>query len=232
MNAWKNTLAMFRPPRPRHALVLAPHPDDESVGCGGYLSMLADGGAKITVVFVTDGGLNAAGKRDQALVDRRRRESQAAMSVLGIRHAVWWGFEDGGLADCRRPTALLQRLVTEQQVDLILTPHPSESHSDHAAVARMTAELATDGAGRPTVMTYEIWTPQVPNCLVDIGARLDRKLQAIRAYESQASRFNLEGLAEGLGRYRAAWSRMRGWRFAEGFRQFSLDEFRSFCREN
>lgn len=232
MNPWKNSLEMFRPPQPDHALVLAPHPDDESVGCGGYLAMLADAGTKITVVFVTSGGLNAAGQQDKALVDRRYRESQKAMSVLGLHRAVWWGFEDGGLPDCGRPIAWLQRLVTQEQVDLILTPHPSESHPDHAAVARMTAELAAHGVVEPTVLTYEIWTPQVPNCLVDIDGQINRKLQAVRAYESQASRFNLEGLVEGLGRYRAAWSRMRGWRFAEGFGRFTLDEFGSFCLEN
>ncbi len=232
MNECMGNLATFHVPRPRRALVLAPHPDDEAVGCGGYLAMLADGGTEITVVFVTDGGLDASGCQNDSLAERRRRESQAAMAVLAVQHAVWWGLPDGNLTECAGPAGSVQRLIEDRAIELVLSPHPGEAHPDHAAVARLLADVTSSGGGEPTVMTYEIWTPQLPDCVVDITARMERKLQAVRAYESQLSRFHLEGLVEGLGRYRAAWSRMRGWRFAECYRRFDLAGYRAFCHAN
>ena len=64
MAARMSDMAIFRAPRARRILVLAPHPDDESVGCGGYLTKMADEGAEITVAFVTDGELGATGRQD------------------------------------------------------------------------------------------------------------------------------------------------------------------------
>jgi len=229
MADWSERMAMFRVPRPQRVLVLAPHPDDEAIGCGGYLAWLAERGSQITAVFVTDGGLGPDGKHDEALARRRQDESTVAAKVLGIREVVRWHLPDGQLGSDGLPAGRLAGLVVERQIEAVLVPHVAESHPDHAAVARLPGRLELNMGSEVLVMTYEIWTPQVPDCVVNISDRMEDKLWAIRAYESQSRRFDLERLTVGLGQYRAAWSRIRGWQFAEGYRRFTLAEYREWC---
>ncbi len=229
---WGAKLEMFRAPRPRRVLVLAPHPDDEVVGCGGYLAVQAADGAEITVVFVTDGGRGPDGKRDGRLAKRRRLESRKAAEVIGIRRTVHWGLADGELESRSLPEKQFSELVEELNTELILVPDPREAHPDHAAVARLPARLAPVLADSLTIMTYEVWTPLAPACVVNVTSTMDAKLQSIRAYESQCQMYNLELLATGLAQYRAAWSRMRAWRFAEGFGRFRLKQYREYCHED
>ncbi len=218
-------LDMFRVPRPRRLLVLAPHPDDEAVGCGGYLAGLAERGTEITVLFVTDGDLDSAGRHDSALAARRRAESEIAAELLGIRRLLRWHLPDGELSGSEMSAEPLQSIVREHAIDMVLLPHVGESHPDHQAVARLVRRFEMSRSCDLTMMSYEVWTPVIPNRVVNIGSHMDRKLTAIRAYASQHERFNLEGLATGLARYRAAWSRMR-WQFAEAFRLSALQEYK------
>lgn len=229
---WGEKMEMFRAPRPRRVLVLAPHPDDEAVGCGGYLAGLAAKGAEITVVFVTDGGRGPDGKRDEKLAERRRLESRKAAALIGIRQTLHWGLADGELESRSLSAAELERLVEESGTELILVPHVQESHPDHTAVAQLPARLARGIADSVIVMTYEVWTPLEPMCVVNVTSTMEAKLRAIQAYESQCRRYNLGLLVTGLGQYRAAWSQMRAWRFAEAFGKFRLSQYRERFHED
>ena len=225
-------LAMYRMPRPQRVLVIAPHPDDEAVGCGGFLVHATRNGARVDLVLVTDGDRHPSGHPDATLAETRRRESERACRSLGIHRVHRWHLTDGSLAPDQLPGSKLDSLVRDLAIELVLVPHPQEAHADHAAVAVMPSQLrrADDNL---SVMTYEVWTPiSRPQCVVDITSAWETKLAAIRTYASQCRRFNLETLAGGLGQYRAAWSRMQGWRYAECFGRFSLAEYREFCRAN
>jgi LmbE family N-acetylglucosaminyl deacetylase len=214
----------LRPPAFKRILVLAPHPDDEVLGCGGYLLHSVAGGADVTVLFVTDGdrGTTTEGRSDQVSI--RLREARTAGQVLGLHRVVRWSLTDGGLDAQALSPDRLRKLIGEVSADVLLVPHSGETHPDHAAVADLPRRL--EGPAHLAVMSYEIWTPQEPNCLVNVTAFMERKCLAIRAYHSQCRRYNLDRLAMGLAQYRAAWSRMRSWEFAEAFRICSLAEYR------
>jgi len=223
-DGWARRMSLFRPPAARRVLVVAPHPDDEAVGCGGYLCRLAGRGAVIDVLFVTDGGGDAMGRTEPAAARVRRvEESRRAGRILGLRRLIYWCLPDGRLDAIHPPLERLRMLVDQADPDVLLVPHRAEAHPDHAAVAGWCASLHDPTRRRPRILTYEIWTPLEPVCVVDATGCFRRKLAAVGAYASQCGRYNLKGLAAGLNRYRAAWARMRSWRFAEAFGTFSED---------
>ncbi len=210
-------------------IIVAPHPDDEAVGCGGFLNKCASQGAEITVVFVTNGDRDSAGRRDASLAETRCAEAQAAAPIIGIRNTIHWDLPDGELQDHALPHNELAELARRLESEILLVPHPQEAHPDHAAVALLPLNIAWDTLHPVQIMTYEIWTPLEPSCVVDVTSVMAAKRNAVCSYRSQAERFNLDRLVTGLAMYRAAWSRMRSWRYAEAFGLYSTSAYRGRC---
>jgi LmbE family N-acetylglucosaminyl deacetylase len=137
-------------------LVIAPHPDDETLAVGGLLQQAAARGAAVRVLFLTDGENNPWAQRavegrwrinraDRVRWGaRRRQESLAALGCLGLRAecAVFLAFPDQGLTDLllRGGETLIQTLVTEVErwrPTALLIPSASDIHPDHNAAAVM-----------------------------------------------------------------------------------------------
>lgn len=161
---WAAALVEHRPPRfdpaaHRRVVVVAAHPDDETIGAGGVLQSLRAAGAEITVVVATDGeaaypGLGASARGE--LARRRRVELAAALHVLGLSGAPvhWLGLPDSALAD--HTTALREALEPLLVgADAYLAPWPLDPHPDHRAAglaAAAAAPVTTHG------WSYPIWT--------------------------------------------------------------------------
>lgn len=194
-------------------VVVAPHHDDEAIGCGGLVSRLVGSGWTAHAVVVFDpleGRASSAGKR-------RLREASRAATVLGLR-----SFEDLGL-ECRASVAdyeiawSLVRVIRTQRPELLLVPHGGERDPEHRAVYRAAIEavwlsesdfrpnLGAPAPGVGAVFGYEVWTPiSHPALTVSIDGFLDRKLRAVKAYRSQMASVNYCRAAEGLAQYRGA----------------------------
>jgi LmbE family N-acetylglucosaminyl deacetylase len=150
--------------RAASVLALAPHFDDEVLGCGGLLAGLAAGGAVVRVLFLTDGGGGGEVVTDRAAYRRRRRqEAGAATAVLGVAGCDYLDLPDGALEQHLDAAAAgLHRALLSQRPELLLCPSPLEVTADHraafAALHRLLAPLrptgsagmaAGSGAGRP-----------------------------------------------------------------------------------
>jgi LmbE family N-acetylglucosaminyl deacetylase len=135
-------------------LVLAPHPDDETIACGLLLATKAARGEPVDVVLATDGGLGWFGpgpspdRREVAAV--RSREWHTALDHLGVepqaRHAL--GLPDGALAD--HEDAAVDRiavLVADRRPSLVVAPSPDDLHADHRALAREARRVAASPGG-------------------------------------------------------------------------------------
>ena len=132
--------------------VVAAHPDDEVLGVGGTMAMLAAAGARLRVIAVTDGEASHPGA-DPAVVGRiRAQERAAALAALGAgaSEVVRLGLPDTGLA---AREAELAAILREQCAgfDVCLTPWDGDAHADHEAAGR-----AAQRAGLP-VLSYPIW---------------------------------------------------------------------------
>jgi LmbE family N-acetylglucosaminyl deacetylase/GT2 family glycosyltransferase len=129
----------------RRVLVLAPHYDDEVLGCGGLLLQLAAGGAEVVCAFLSDGSGGGEGPPEgmsggdySAL---RRAESEAAAAALGIARVEHVGFRqglpDGGLVSAvGELTGQIESLLDARGPDLVLVPSPLEVTTDHQATFR------------------------------------------------------------------------------------------------
>lgn len=161
-------------------LVLAPHPDDEALGCGGAIRRHVLDGDEVHVVYLTAGELGCPGEDPEDTAQRRIADAEKCCAELGVAHATFFRYPDGKLAQSVDLPRHLGQLFEAAQPDLIYAPHHGESHPDHAAVGYL-----AEGCGWP-VRLYEIWTPlhRVDLCL-DITAVAGAKRSAIRCHKTQ-----------------------------------------------
>jgi LmbE family N-acetylglucosaminyl deacetylase len=173
-----------KPPGKR-VMVVAPHPDDETLGCGGALLKHHLAGDHITAVFMTDGskGDTLAGVSGGALIELREREARAAAAVLGIDECVFLRNPDAFLHCSPQTSGQLRELLESLQPDLVYAPSPFDTHRDHQQACMITARALGDCPSPAEVCLYEVWAPVPANCAVVID--LERKVQAIRCYRSQ-----------------------------------------------
>lgn len=135
------------------AVVVAAHPDDEILGAGGTIALLAQARARLRLVAVTDGEASHPGIEDPAeLAGRRTAESAAALKILGADsvEVVRLRLPDTGVADREDELAgLLGRLCA--RFDVCLAPWEADAHADHEAAGRA-ARRATGH-----VLFYPVW---------------------------------------------------------------------------
>ncbi len=135
------------------AVIVAAHPDDEVLGVGGIMSVLAAAGARLRLVSVTDGEASHPGIAEpEALAQRRAAETAGALRVLGAQAAdvVRLRLPDAGLSTREDDiTALLAEYLGG--FDVCLAPWEKDVHADHEVVGR-----AARGASEHT-MFYPIW---------------------------------------------------------------------------
>ncbi len=200
------------PPVRGRVLVVAPHPDDESIGPGATLALHSRLGDPILALYVTSGVHGDADRRHdpRQYVALRQREARAAAAVLGIGRTEFWDYPDGMVvteADLAAVAARLAALLQREQPDVIYAPHSGETHSDHhfvaLAVARALALAAAAGGRVPRLLGYEVWSPLEADIAVDVAATYALKLAAIREYGSQLERNDIPAAVEGLNRFRA-----------------------------
>jgi LmbE family N-acetylglucosaminyl deacetylase len=196
----------------QRVLVFAPHPDDETLGCGGALADLRGRGARLDVVLVTDGAAGARNEEERGpIASARVEESRRALEALGGGTVHGGGIPDRGAG--RRLVeveALMARWLVEVAPDLVFAPSPVETHPDHRAVAYALLALARRPAedpgaaalARATVAFFEISQPFRPNFLLDITPVLGRKEKALAAFASQAAERDYAGFVGGLNAFR------------------------------
>jgi LmbE family N-acetylglucosaminyl deacetylase len=177
-------------------VVVAAHPDDEVLGTGGTMAILAAAGARLRLIAVTDGEGSHPGSDPAVTGSLRTAESAAALDLLGVREAevIRLRLPDTAVAAHEDElVGLLRELCAGFEV--CLAPWEGDAHADHEAAGRA-ARQAASADGR-TVLSYPIWMwhwaepadPRVPwprACRValpdDVAAR---KRSAIRAFASQ-----------------------------------------------
>jgi LmbE family N-acetylglucosaminyl deacetylase len=142
----------FVPP-PGRVVVVAPHPDDEILGVGGTMALLAAAGAHTVLVAVTDGEASHPGRQEE-LRRLRPQESVAAAACLGARpertHRL--GHPDGAI-DGHRLGAELTELI--RPGDLLLAPWCRDGHPDHDVVGSAAGTAAARRHAR--VLSYLVW---------------------------------------------------------------------------
>lgn len=213
-----------------NVLVLAPHPDDEVLGCGGLIHRLAGEGARVCVAVVTRGWEPLFPERQ---VEQVRREARAAAGVLGVADLRFLDLPVTRLhlMPAHEINAAIGRVIADVDPALLLLPFPGDVHEDHQRVFESALVAVRPGSAPPALR--RIWCYETlsethwrgagmgpafePHVFVDISAHLDAKVEALRCYASQVRPApharSLEAV-EALARLRGATA---GFAAGEGF---------------
>ena len=180
-----------------NVIVIAPHPDDEILGCGGTIAAHCAAGDHVTVVLLTRGN-PAIFPAD--LIARTREEFRQVHSMLGVREQVLLDFLAPGLEDVPVYVVAdqLRQIIQKARPQVVYTPFGGDLHSDHkvAYTATLVATRPLGGVSVGRVLCYETLSETewgdvltqnafVPNVFHDIKEHLETKLTAMACYKSQ-----------------------------------------------
>jgi LmbE family N-acetylglucosaminyl deacetylase len=225
------------PPGDKKVAVLAPHPDDESLGCGGTIRLLVNANKKVKVIFLTSGDkadpsdpksssppLELTHPHITAYSLMREKEAQRALGALGVSDYVFLRFPDRELLTHHEDALeALMKIVNAYAPDTLYSPSMVEPNPDHRAAAALSMEIQksvtegffTAGPSGLRVVFYEVALPVRPNLLVDITRVYRRKRSAVRKYRSQLRVMDYLGHITALNTVRSLT--VKGARYVEAF---------------
>ena len=206
-----------------NVLVIAPHPDDEAIGCGGSVRKHALQRDRVVAVFLTSGELGLKHLDREKACAVREGEARKAASILGISVSLFLRGPDWELEAATQETAAgLHPIVAREQPSIVYLPHAGEWHPDHrAAVQVLRAALTEETKSKIVCRGYEVWTPLAEyDHVEDISDVMAVKMKAIRAHRSQVEQLAYAQAARGLNAYRGAIAGRC--RYAEVFKNIPL----------
>ncbi|MCI2227551.1 PIG-L family deacetylase [Polaribacter sp. MSW13] len=202
-------------------LVIAPHADDEIIGCGGTIAKAISNGSEVFVVIATNASIGAPELFDEKAIDIVRQEALAAHNFLGIKKTFFLDFPAPALNAFPeyKISIELSKIINKLKPNILYLPHPGDLHQDHKAIYR--ASLV---ASRPQgeysikeIYCYETlseteWAPRqekafVPNMFNDVTDFFEEKLTAMKFFKSQIKEFphtRSTETFEALAKYRGA----------------------------
>jgi LmbE family N-acetylglucosaminyl deacetylase len=201
-----------------NVLVVAPHPDDEVIGCGGAIAFHVARGDAVHVVHMTGG---EAGDPDALasgdLVALRLREAKAAAAVLGVKELVGLGFPDGRLEPSDAVVERLLDHVNRVCPAVVYAPSPLECHPDHLATCRAAAAALAKSPLIARLFLFEVNHPTLASFLLDVTPFVDVKREALSKFASQQRYNDLVGKFLGLAYARTVNIALPGVEYVEAF---------------
>jgi LmbE family N-acetylglucosaminyl deacetylase len=230
---------------PARVLAIYAHPDDPEISAGGTLARWSDAGAEVHVVVTTRGdkGTSDPDADLQALTKLRVEETAAAARVLGIAEHHHLDHPDGEIVDDHALRRELVRLIRSVRPDAVCCPDPTAvffgdayvNHRDHRVTGWATLDAVAPAAGNPhyfpELAAEGLGTHQVralylsgtfePNAWVDVGATLERKIEALFCHASQLVETG-DWFRDFLRESAIDAGRVAGVQYAEAFRRIAL----------
>jgi len=193
---------------PGNWLVLAPHPDDETLGMGGTLILGQQKNIKIHISWITNG-------EKGGLPKIRRQEARLAAKLLKIESFDFWGLPDRGvLKEIPQFFKNLKKVLTKR-VKTIFIPNFLEFHPDHRAVSFLALSFLKKIKWSGEIWLYEISRQAEANRLIDITDVAKYKNEAILVYQSQIKENDYQNIALSINRARSYT--LKDCKFAEAF---------------
>jgi N-acetylglucosamine malate deacetylase 1 len=216
----------IRAPFGRSMLVVAPHQDDEAIGCGGALALQVRAKGVASVVILQDGGDGHAelGLPRQDLVSLRNEESRRACRVLGIEPPQFLNHADLAAAS-DQAAEQIRSILLDKRVDAIFIPFLLDGHPDHRTANYIVAQALKSIDWNVRVFGYEVWGLCIPNVIVVVDEVMDDKIRMLSCFDFANKAVDYVQSTKGLNMYH---SRMLGagiCKYAERFFEVPRREY-------
>ena len=217
------------------ALVVAAHPDDEVLGCGGTITRLAREGHDVYIAILGEGITSRYQQREQAdatQLEALQTRSQQVCQLLGAKDLFMHHLPDNRFdsVPLLEVVKIIEDLVGRMNPETVYTQHGGDLNIDHAVVHRATLTATRPVAGCSVKEVYAFEVPSStdwafgqfaptfrPNVFVDISATLETKVQAMKLYETEARPFPHPRSPEALRASARRWGSVVGLETAEAF---------------
>ncbi|HPS56037.1 MAG TPA: PIG-L family deacetylase [Sedimentisphaerales bacterium] len=178
----------------KNVLIIAPHPDDAELAMAGTIAKMADSGFNITIVDLTDGEPTPFGSRQI-----RKSETTLATEKLRIKNRDCLSMPNRYLYPTLKNRKKIAETIRTFQPDILFGPTEPDFHPDHIAAAKLIDGAIFEAkfcktrlAGEPhwTTKRFGYYSPHrleysLPSFIVDITDYWDKKIESIKAYQSQ-----------------------------------------------
>lgn len=199
-------------------LIVSPHPDDETIGCGG---LLAKYGPQCDILILTDGRLGNIEKYKDTdkLIALRKQELNNAMKIAKVNNIFFLDIEDSTLS-MNKDKVKSFNIV---DYDYIFVPNRYETHSDHKPVLKIITSMKSSQRSKAQIYEYEVWTPlHNPTWNLNISDVVDIKKQMLKEYKSQISEKDYVKASIGLNAYRGLAC---DYKYAEAYTNSAYSDF-------
>jgi LmbE family N-acetylglucosaminyl deacetylase len=183
--------------------VVAPHQDDEVLGCGGTIYHYSRQGAVVKVLYMTDGSRGGEELSGPELTVIRKQEAREGLLELGCLDAVFMGYPDTRLKCDPEVVVKVLEAIEDFRPNKIFMPFFFEIHPDHITTGKLVAHALQWYSHSVECYNYEVWTPFFPNIIIDITSSIDAKLNALSKHQSQIGIINYIDKIKGLNAYRS-----------------------------
>ena len=184
-------------------LVVAPHADDEIIGCGATIAKAINNGDEVYIVIATNAHVGAPELFDEQAISKVREEALQAHTYLGVSKTFFLDFPAPALNAFPeyKISVALSQIINEIQPNILYVPHPGDLHQDHKATYRasLVAARPQGNYSIEEIYCYETlseteWAPYqekafIPNMFNDVTDFFEQKIEAMKFFKSQIKEF-------------------------------------------
>lgn len=177
-------------PHGKRAVILSPHIDDETIGCGGVMMKHVAAGDRVAILTFAD------------CTPERIAEGRAAGKIMGVQRQDFLPFTSKTLLDDSKAGDEMAKFLESENPDVIYVPSLFDRHADHLAVNILLAHYTRRTGHGAMIYGYEVWSTLTPNVAINITNEQPRKAEALACFASQNRKNNWHDAALSLNRYR------------------------------
>jgi len=211
-------------------LIIAAHPSDEIMGCGGTIAKYANKKEKVVVLLCSDGKNSNPLLDPEMMISKQKKEAKKANKILGTSKLIFLELPDTLMALwLRKPEikAKVKKIIKEYKPRKIFTHSLDDPHQDHIAVAQFIKSLIRSNGFKAEIYTFNIGSPfriihrREPQLYVDISKYVKLKKRAMKQFKTQRKWFFYYSLLYYYSAIVNLKNRVSGWdsgyKFAERF---------------
>jgi LmbE family N-acetylglucosaminyl deacetylase len=216
----------LKAPFGKSVLVVAPHQDDEAIGCGGALILQVRSGNAAAVVMLQDGADDHAelGMTRQQLMNLRNEESCKAAEAIGMEPPRFLNHASLAAATAQA-SEQVRAIIDQHRVDAVFVPFVLDAHPDHQTANYILADALKKIPWQVRVFGYEVWGLCIPNVLVAIDEAMDDKLRMLSCFTFANKAVDYVHSTKGLNMYHSRMLGVGQCRYAERFFEIPREEY-------